>query len=212
MGRAKVAYVEGRCVGGGSEINRGLYHRTPPEVLETWRREFRVQACSPSELRPHFEACEQTARVSYLPGEAPAISLKLQEGATNLGMELHRGAAAVQLRERRVLGLARQEAVDERDLRAALSGGRRQALAILAWCAWRATAAAGACAPSMPRTACAGVPWRSGAATVVVACGAVQTPALLRRSGITRNVGNALAFHPMVKLVARFAERGQSAE
>jgi len=38
MGRDKVAYVEGRCVGGGSEINRGLYHRTPPEVLDAWQR------------------------------------------------------------------------------------------------------------------------------------------------------------------------------
>ena len=39
---------------------------------------------------------------------------------------------------------------------------------------------------------------------MVVACGAVQTPALLRRSGITRNVGNSLRFHPMVKVVAVF--------
>ncbi|MCU0785481.1 MAG: NAD(P)-binding protein, partial [Verrucomicrobia bacterium] len=27
LGRNKIAYVEGRCVGGGSEINSGLYHR-----------------------------------------------------------------------------------------------------------------------------------------------------------------------------------------
>ena len=30
LGRVKVQYVEGRCVCGGSEINSGLYHRTPP--------------------------------------------------------------------------------------------------------------------------------------------------------------------------------------
>jgi choline dehydrogenase-like flavoprotein len=41
---------------------------------------------------------------------------------------------------------------------------------------------------------------------VIVACGATQTPALLRRSGFTRNVGDTLRFHPMVKVVARFAE------
>src|SRR3954452_12452973 len=33
LGSPKVAYVEGRCVGGGSEINSGLYHRPPPEIL-----------------------------------------------------------------------------------------------------------------------------------------------------------------------------------
>ena len=30
LGANKISYVEGRCVGGGSEINSGLYHRTPP--------------------------------------------------------------------------------------------------------------------------------------------------------------------------------------
>ena len=44
LGANKIAYVEGRCVGGGSEINSGLYHRTPPEILETWRKEFQVEA------------------------------------------------------------------------------------------------------------------------------------------------------------------------
>jgi choline dehydrogenase-like flavoprotein len=44
------------------------------------------------------------------------------------------------------------------------------------------------------------------AENVIVACGPIQTPALLRRSGITRNVGDTLRFHPMIKLVARFAE------
>ncbi|HZV35619.1 MAG TPA: GMC family oxidoreductase N-terminal domain-containing protein, partial [Verrucomicrobiae bacterium] len=53
MGANKVAYVEGRCVGGGSEINSGLYHRTPPEILETWRKEFRVEGLAQEELRPH---------------------------------------------------------------------------------------------------------------------------------------------------------------
>jgi choline dehydrogenase-like flavoprotein len=41
---------------------------------------------------------------------------------------------------------------------------------------------------------------------VIVAGGPLQTPALLRRSGITRNVGDTLHFHPMVKVIARFPE------
>jgi choline dehydrogenase-like flavoprotein len=206
MGRAKVAYVEGRCVGGSSEINRGLYHRTPPEVLETWRREFRVQACSPSELQPHFEACEQTARVSYLPGAAPAISLKLQEGATNLGwncIEVPRlfsyardgGRGSPGTKQSmsetfvpRYLAAGGRLLPDTRVLRVARHGGR-----------WRL------CAEHTAN----GMRKRTleiSAPTVVVACGAVQTPALLRRSGITRNVGDTLSFHPMAKVVARFAE------
>ncbi len=33
-----MAFVEGRCVGGGTEINSGLYHRLSPEIAAEWRR------------------------------------------------------------------------------------------------------------------------------------------------------------------------------
>src|SRR5439155_3551093 len=47
---------------------------------------------------------------------------------------------------------------------------------------------------------------RVAAQTVFVCAGAVQTAALLRRSGITQNIGNSLQLHPTVKVVARFKE------
>ena len=85
MGATKVAYVEGRCVGGGSEINSGLYHRTPPEILETWRKDFQVEGLTDVDLRTHFEACERDVSVSAMPGSLPPASLKLHEGAQRLG-------------------------------------------------------------------------------------------------------------------------------
>jgi choline dehydrogenase-like flavoprotein len=42
--------------------------------------------------------------------------------------------------------------------------------------------------------------------TVFLAAGAIQTPALLRRSGIRRNIGNSLRMHPTVKVVAQFPD------
>ncbi|MCH7891710.1 MAG: NAD-dependent epimerase/dehydratase family protein [Gemmatimonadetes bacterium] len=46
--------------------------------------------------------------------------------------------------------------------------------------------------------------WLIRADVILVCCGAVQTPALLRRSGIRRNVGNSLRIHPMIKAAALF--------
>jgi choline dehydrogenase-like flavoprotein len=41
---------------------------------------------------------------------------------------------------------------------------------------------------------------------VIVCGGAIQTPALLQRSGLRHRIGRSLAVHPTVKLVARFPD------
>jgi choline dehydrogenase-like flavoprotein len=208
LGPATVAYVEGRCVGGGSEINGGLYHRTPPEVLAHWRREFRVDSLSESDLEPHFEACERELSVSLMPGPAPMASLRLHEGAQQLGwrsLEVprlclyrtpdgpdHPARAVRQTMSRtyipRALGAGGRLLCDTRVVSLRRSGS--------IW-ALRCVAAPGG-----------GVRWpiKVEARTVFVAGGAIQTPALLLRSGVTRNIGNSLRMHPTVKVIARFNE------
>ena len=203
IGQNKIAYVEGRCVGGGSEINRGLYHRTPDYVLQQWRAEYEVEDLSLDRLMPHFLACEQTARVEYLPGPAPPISMKLYEGASNLGWlaveapRLYRydassgGGSKQSMSETfvpRFLAAGGRLIADTFVSRIVRSGGK-----------WRLQAihSPGTASPRQIEIS---------AEKVFVACGAVQTPALLRRSGMTRNIGNTLRFHPMLKVVAQFEE------
>ncbi len=41
---------------------------------------------------------------------------------------------------------------------------------------------------------------------VILCAGAVQTPLLLRRSGVRDNIGDSLRMHPMIRLAARFRE------
>lgn len=207
LGKAKVAWVEGRCVGGGSEINRGLYHRAPPEVLEDWRREFGVEALTPADLLPYFEACERTAPVSFLPGEAPLISRKLHDGAAALGWncievprlfryssERRPGGPAGSKQSisatfvPRLLASGGRLLADTRVRRLSRDGGR-----------WRLQAEQVVSGGRRHRV-------EISASTVFVACGAVETPALLRRSGFTRKIGDTLRWHPMIKVVACFAE------
>ncbi|MCU0248286.1 MAG: FAD-dependent oxidoreductase, partial [Bryobacter sp.] len=203
LGANKIAYVEGRCAGGGSEINSGLYHRTPADVLARWRREFLVQALTERDMLPHFEANERDVCVSTLPGTAPAASLKLHAGATKLGwrsLEVPRWfryeadgtgtrqsmtrtfiprflkAGGILLAETRVARLRREGKVW------VLEARRAQ-----------------------------GTKVRIEADTVFLCAGAVQTPALLRRSGMTQNIGDSLRVHPTLKLVARFPEPVNSA-
>jgi glycine/D-amino acid oxidase-like deaminating enzyme len=211
LGRSKIAYVEGRCVGGGSEINSGLYHRTPSEVLEVWRKQFQVEALGVADLTPHFEACERDLSVSLLHGAAPAASLKLHDGATRLGWKS--------------LEVPRWFRFDHSTPRTSPKPpGKRQSMTETF--IPRFLDAGGRLLPKarVVRLRQAGPNWivearhdeavtiRVAADSLFLCAGAVHSPALLRRSGITQNVGNSLRVHPTVKLVARFPDLVNTAD
>jgi choline dehydrogenase-like flavoprotein len=228
MGKNKIAYVEGRCVGGGSEINSGLYHCTPPEILERWRKEFLVEALGEDDLSPHFEKCERDLSVSPLPCTPPPASLRLHEGATRLGWKSLEVPRWFRYEE----GSRRREEADPSDApidrlltsAATAKEGKRQSMTETF--IPRFQRAGGRLLPRTRvfRLRQASPNWvvearneTSGvvriAADVVFLCaGAVHSPALLRRSGITRNVGNSLQIHPTVKMVARFPEAVNAAD
>jgi len=204
LGANKIAYVEGRCVGGGSEINSGLYHRTPAEVLARWRREFLVEALTEKDLQPHFEANERDLSVSKLPGAAPAASLKLHEGATKLGW--HSLEVPRWFRYENDGSGKRQSMTETFIPRFLKAGGKLQAETRVAQLRREGKAWA------LDAQRADGAKLRIAAETVFLGAGAVQTPALLCRSGITQNIGNSLRVHPTLKLVAKFPETVNSAD
>lgn len=203
FGRARIAYVEGRCVGGGSEINRGLYHRTPDFVFERWRADYHVDDLSAETMAPHFTACEAIARVEHLPGEAPGLSKRLDDGARRLGWRSYEAPRLVTYDEAGTSG--RKQSMSETFVPRYLAAGGRL---LPETRAQRITRSAGRWRVDAWHRHGDGSPRRVSvtAESVFVACGAVQTPALLRRSGISRNIGNTLRFHPMLKVVALFDE------
>lgn len=200
LGRAKVAYVEGRCVGGGSEVNSGIYHRIPPAILEQWRDDFGVVDLDGANLREHYEACERDLGVTRVPGgKTSAASRRLREGAGKLGwhaLEAPRCFRYSAEAKGDTIPIGTKQSMTKTYVPRALRAGCRL----------------------LPDTRVVqlrrdGQRWlvRSSrgdieAEAVFVAGGAIQTPALLRRSGITRNIGNNLQMHPTIKVVARFGD------
>jgi choline dehydrogenase-like flavoprotein len=209
FGKNKIQYVEGRCVGGGSEINSGLYHRTPPEMLDRWRKEFEVEALNESDLAPHFATCERDLSVSTSPHEPPPASLKLCAGARKLGwqaLELPRwfryhldpeGADARPHESQHGQRQSMTETYIPRFLKARgrLLSRTRASRFFPAGNGWLIEAR-NQSGSSIEITA----------DTLFLCAGAIHTPTLLRRSGITRNIGNSLQCHPTVKIVAQFPE------
>jgi choline dehydrogenase-like flavoprotein len=212
LGKNNISYAEGRCVGGGSEINSGLYHRTPPEILERWRNEFQVEALSDRALTPHFESCERDVSVSLLPHAAPPASLKLHDGAGKLGWKSfevprwfrYEPSPSSAAHSQAKMG-TRQSMTETFIPRFLKAGGRllsntRANRVRQNGTGWLIEA-----------TQTSGNATRIAADHLFLCAGAVHTPALLRRSGITRNIGNSLQVHPTVKIVARFSDDVNSA-
>jgi choline dehydrogenase-like flavoprotein len=201
LGSPPIAYAEGRCVGGSTEINSGLWHRLPGYLADEWRTSYRIDAFDPAELDRWAARVEVEQSVSTLPAAPPLSSALLERGATKLGwrsVEFPRvfaydgtGPGVKQTMARtqipRALQAGAEVVADCRVRRLLRRGGH-----VLGAEARR----------TLPDGTVEDVTLLAD--HVVVCAGAVQTPALLQRSGVWRNVGGGLKLHPTIKVAARF--------
>jgi choline dehydrogenase-like flavoprotein len=196
LGRPAIAYAEGCCVGGGTEVNSGLYHRPPGDVLAAWARDWGVRDCAEEDLEGHLAEVEASLSIQPVPaGSAPRASTVLAEGAERLGwhaLEVPRwyrydGAHGVKQSMTRTY-LPRAQSAGAR----ILSGARIERLVVKRGRAVGATGTRD------------GRPLQIAARHVWVCAGAIGSAALLQRSGVRGRVGRTLRMHPTAKLAARF--------
>ncbi len=200
VGKTNVTYIEGRCVGGASEINAALYHRPHDETVERWAREFRIRDFTPQGLGDHFSALENEMQVCRRPGELSPNSRLLQRGSDKLGWkstEIERFWSYANKDDR----AGRRRSMTETMIpRFRAAGGRLQPDTRVRRLLFEGNKATWA------EARCHGKTLRIRFKDVFVCAGAVQTPTLLRRSGVLTNVGEQLRIHPMVRIAARFPD------
>jgi len=207
LGPRSIGFVEGRCLGGSTEINSGFWQRLPPDSYYRWAVDALVDELTPATMEPLFERVERLLSVSpWSGGPPPRSSDVLRRGAEELGwrcVEVPRcqktGASASpfapgakQSMQRTLLPSARAHGARVvPDCRVTqLVPARGRVTHVLA----------------VRRDGATERRFRIDAEHVFVCGGAIQTPALLRRSGIRRNVGDNLCIHPMLKAAAIFDE------
>ena len=207
LGKTNVTYVEGRCVGGGSEVNSGLYHRPMSQRMDQWGRDFKIDGFSMDSLAPYFDQVEQDHHISTWPQGIGPASRMLRRGAKEMGWssqeiprffryEKHQGAWVGKRQSMRVTLIPRFRKAGGR----LLSNTRVTKLRLHNQRVVEASAVQSQPGETKKKRI------RIRFKHLFLACGAVQTPLLLRKSGIAKHIGNQLQLHPMVRFAARFDE------
>ena len=201
LGRPGIAYTEGRCAGGGTEVNSGLYRRPPEDLLERWRDQYEIADFAPEGFEPIAAEIERDLSVGFVPGSASPASERLRDGSDALGWAQGEIPRWMAYPDGGGAQSGRRKSMTETYLPRARRAGARIVTGCLVrrlrFRGRRVIAAEVLVSGNLRDIACG---------HVIVCGGAIQTPALLQRSGLRRRIGGSLAIHPTVKLAARFDE------
>lgn len=213
IGRPPVAYAEGRCVGGSTEVNSAIIQRPPDDLIARWAEDYAIADFSPDALRPHADAVTGAINASLTDEPLGRASHIMKEGAAKLGW----ATTALERAQRGCVGTnlctfgcptgGKQSMTRSLLPRAAANGAR-----ILPDCRVTAIRTASRRATAVAAEACTADGRRlkitiTARLALFVAAGAIHTPALLQRSRMAEPaIGRTLRLHPSVKLLARFAE------
>ncbi|WP_026187599.1 GMC family oxidoreductase N-terminal domain-containing protein [Ensifer sp. BR816] len=209
IGQPPIAYAEGRCVGGGTEINSGITQRADDDLIDQWRKLYKIENFTPDELAQYYERAETAVNASWTPGPLGRATGILQQGGKALGWEvseLKRGQRGCKGANRcsfvcpsrakqsmavtllpKAMGRSMRLYAQARVVKIHLDKGRATEVT----------------AQSLDAGGQA-VQLRVKAGLVFVCAGAIHTPAILRRSGLRKRIGNTLRVHPTIKATALF--------
>jgi choline dehydrogenase-like flavoprotein len=206
--------LAGSALGGGTIVNWSTSLRTPPEALEEWERQYGVEGATSADYLKGFEEAERRLGISTDDSAPNRNNVALRDGCEKLGYEwtpIPRNASGCEQRcgacgygcpfgrKQSTLLTYLQDAHDKgaRVLvratveRVTVKAGR--AVGVEGWALDSATGARHAVVVHAP--------------LVIVAAGAIETPALLKRSGLTNpNIGRHLRLHPVAVTGAYYVE------
>ncbi len=215
IGNTAISVTMGRCIGGSSTVNSATCFRTPDSVLANWRRDLGLDGLTPQNLDPLFERVETILNVTRLPWEVLGKNAQIvKRGCDKLG--LHCRPLAHNVKDCQGCGPCQfgcqegaKQSVDVTYIPRAEQAGAR----IFADCRAekliiRNHIVHGVVAAVIdPATGGRCHTVNVAARVVVVACGAMITPAFLRRNGLkNRHVGRNLQIHPGTRVVALMDE------
>ena len=193
LGSPRINYVEGSCFG---EVNSGLYHRLPTDKLIEWKDQFGLEY-NLDQLEGIYSDIEKKINISYADKEdIPPASYKLLEGSKNLGLNCLEIPRWVKKTKE---GLVKQS-MSETYLDEYIKIGGRYL-----------------CNTSLLKIRKTNNLYyldikvnnnieKYRCEILFLCCGPINSPFVLRKSGITKNIGNSLKLHPSFKFISKFTD------
>jgi choline dehydrogenase-like flavoprotein len=209
-----ISVLQGKCVGGSSVLTGGVCFRIPDEVLHEWSHDLHLATMTPEGVDAHFRAVEQVVHVETVPDGMRSRSTELfVEGAARMGIpmkSMRRNTSGCRGVSRCNFGCPHgaKLSVDVSFLPDACDHG---AVIVTDALVDRIDVGSGVARGVRGRLLDAdgapGLELAVSAKIVVVACGSLHTPMLLRASGVdSRHVGRHMTLHPGFRVGAIFDE------
>lgn len=214
LGKPPLAYAEGVCLGGGSEINSAIYQMPYEQTIKGWVNDFHLDdSWQYHALKPYYHAVFQDMNVTETHPHFEDTDI-LFRGAKANGFKCEHLPRAMDAQSKlppRTYGCpTRGKQTMSRTL---LPKAFKQGLICItnAW-AKKIIVNRGT-AQSIQFMYNGKIKRTVRFKKIFICAGAIQTPALLQRSGIRHNIGTTLQMHPTIKMVGRFdqiVQTGQS--
>jgi choline dehydrogenase-like flavoprotein len=216
IGTPSISFAEGRCVGGSTTINGGMCWRTPDKVLERWSSKEAIERILPDQMDRYFRRVERFVSASHQdPGSVGRDQELMREGAEregwqiipNIRNQLHCGGC-----NNCIFGCptgAKRSTLVSYIPRAMSFGVEVFADCRVERVIMRGKRALGVSGHVVGGDRRSQSRFTVRARRVVLAAGAIQTPALLLRSGVrspSGRIGHDLTLHPNAAVVSLFDE------
>ncbi|MGH2805956.1 MAG: FAD-dependent oxidoreductase [Actinomycetota bacterium] len=194
-----IRLLAGSTLGGGTVVNWSTSWKTPRPVLEEWRRVSGIDAFTSGEIEESLDAVAARLNVSTDASAAGKRDELLEEGLKRLGWH-------VDAMPRAVRGCAQDErcgfcpygcriGAKQSTTRTYLEDAAARGARMIVGADVRRVTIEDGRAKGI-EAVCGGHRLTIRARAVVIACGSVETPALLLRSKLKGRVGHNLSLHP----------------
>ena len=194
FGKRPIALIEGKAVGGSSQINSGIYHRLPIEIYNLWLK--KVPSLDFRSLEKIFEEIEKNLHINS--NYKSTFTDLLINGSTKLGWSYSMRPRWIETNNNDPMEI-RRFAMKETYLNKAKQNkisilyGRKVLKIKYENKIWKITTVNSKNEQKI-----------FNCKKVVLCAGAIQTPIILRNSGFKHYIGNSIRIHPMVRFIYKF--------